>query len=112
MAKQKTMNTQNEIKLWRHGENVFEKLDKLPKGLKETKTDTIATGSHNNPHTFKGGKIYLKQESDVVFGYLKAKDTILYHCEHSPKGVLLKDGFYRLRKAIEYTPEGFKQVID
>ena len=109
---------QTTIKLYRHGENVFEKLDKLPENLTETKTDIFAKGSHGNNHTFRGGKLYLKNESNVVFGYFEAKDTTLYHSTHGDtkadklKSAKLPDGFYRLRKGQEIVNREFQAIKD
>ena len=98
--------------LYRHGEIIFKTIESLPTGLKKTETNLIMTGSGSNPHTFKGGKIYLKTVDEYVFGYFQAKNTKLYHCEHSPDGVLLPNGYYEIRRAVEYTPDGLKPVID
>ena len=100
-------------KAYRHGEICFLSIDKLPKGLKETKTKIIETGSHGNSHTFDNGKIYLKKEGQFVIGYFKAKNTSLFHPEHSPKGeAKLPDGSYQILKQAEHTPAGLLPVID
>lgn len=101
-------------KIYRHGEIGFLEIDKLPEGLTESKTSTFATGSHGNDHTFKGGKLYLleKMEGQTI-GYLEAKNTSLYHPEHSPNGeAKLPDGVYELKKQVEFTPEGLVPIID
>lgn len=104
----------NKTKVFRHGEILFLLIDELPKGLKETKSKTFMTGSHGNSHTFDNGKLYLKQDGDFIFGYFFAKDTNLFHPEHSPKlgDAKLPDGIYELRKQNEHTPEGLTPVID
>ena len=103
-------------KAYRHGEILFAKIDKLPKGLKETKTNQIMTGSHGNSHTYDNGKIYFtKNEGDeFTFGYFVANDTSLFHPEHSPKigDAKLPDGVYKLIKQQEHTTEGLFPVID
>jgi hypothetical protein len=96
----------------RHGEVCFIKIEKLPKGLIETKTNVFAKGNTGNSHTFKGGKIYLKNEGQYIIGYFKAKDTKLYHTEHSPNGVELPDGTYEIRKQSEFINGELRQVID
>ena len=53
-------------KAYRHGEILFAKIDKLPKGLKETKTNQIMTGSHGNSHTYDNGKIYFTKNEDHI----------------------------------------------
>lgn len=97
---------------YRHGEIVFVKIDSLPTGLTETKTNFFAKGNTGNNHTFKGGKIYLKNVDQYVIGYFQAKNTKLYHTEHSPKGCELPDGLYEIRKQNEIINGELKQVID
>jgi len=94
----------------RHGDLALVKIDKLPKGLLETKTKVLLTGSHNNNHSISVGKVYFKQVDGFVFGYLVAKKTTLNHIEHG--GVKLVDGVYELRKQVEQTHDGLKPVID
>lgn len=100
-------------KIWRHGELGFLKISKLPKGLKETKTNLLQKGSHGHDHTFINGKFYQYQDG-FTFGYLVAKDTSLLHPEHSPNvgEALLPNGYYQLIKQTEYTPSGLIPVID
>jgi hypothetical protein len=99
-------------KIYRHGEIAFLKIDKLPKSLVESKTNIIVSGSHGNAHTFRGGKLYLKKEGEYIIGYLKAQGTLLYHNEHSPKGVNIPNGNYEVRKQQEFINGELKQVID
>jgi hypothetical protein len=100
------------MKIYRHGEIGLVKISKLPKGLELAKTNILATGSHSNSHTFDKGRLYLKNVNDYVFGYFVAKDTKLFHPEHSPKGCKVKDGIYELRKQQEFTPQGLVPVQD
>lgn len=104
---------------YRHGDLAFIQIDKLPEGLKESKTNIILqTGSGGNPHSFKGGKFYPKQESDYIIGCLETKDTILYHPEHGDKKIgavkeaKIKDGIYEIRRQVEKTHEGMRPVVD
>ena len=96
---------------YRHGEICLLIIDKLPKGLKQVKSNVLMTGSHSNSHTFDKGKLYLNEDGQT-FGYLVAENTKLFHPEHSPKGAKIKDGIYQLIKQREVTPEGFRPVID
>jgi hypothetical protein len=102
----------NKIQCWGHGEIAFALIDELPKGLVETKTDVFAKGNTGNSHTFKGGKIYLKNEGQYVTGYFHAKNTKLYHPEHSPKGCVLPDGFYEIRRQSEFINGEMRVVVD
>lgn len=91
---------------------LFVETGKLPK-LPESKSNIFATGSHGNDHSFKGGKLYiLEKPQGQVVGYFTAKDTKLFHPEHSPKGCRLPNGKYELRKQVEFTPEGLVPVQD
>lgn len=106
-------------KVIRHGDLCLVKISKLPTGLEQAKTKAIMKGSGGNDHSTDTGKIYFKTNGDFIFGYLKAKDTKLYHIEHGKvvKGKSLReakipDGIYELRRQNEYTHEGMKQVID
>lgn len=106
----------------RHGEIGFVPIYKLPKDLKEAKTNLIMKGSHDNYHTFMNGHLYFKDVNQFVFGYFKADKecTVLYHVEHGEKiGKELREAklpkeykFYELRKQHEDTNEGMKPVID
>ena len=108
-------------KCYRHGELCFLKIKAMPKGIKESKTNVIETGSHGNPHTFKGGKLYLlpKLEGHTM-GYFRAKNTTLLHPEHGEnrehKNLLgqakLPNGNYQILKQQEFTPQGLVPVID
>lgn len=99
-------------KIYSHGEISFVTIDKLPEGLEETKTNVFAKGRTGNSHTFKGGKIYLKNNGQFIIGYFEAKNTKLYHDEHSPKGADLPDGVYEIRKQSEFINGELRQVID
>lgn len=101
----------------RHGDLMLKSVKSLPKGLKEEKSKVLMTGSHGHDHSFDNGKLYFKDISDFVFGYLVAKDTTLFHPEHGEgKGQLktakIPDGVYQLRRQVEYTPDGMRQVED
>lgn len=101
-------------KAYRHGEIAFVEIGKLPKGLVQSKTDIIISGSHGNNHTFQGGKLYLLPElKDYTLGYFQAKDTILFHIEHGKNGrAKLPNGNYEIRKQQEFTPSGLVPIID
>ena len=98
--------------VWSHGEIGFVKIDKLPEGLEVSKTNTFAKGNEGNSHTFTGGKIYLKNVNEFVFGYFVAKNTKLFHPQHSPKGCALPDGVYELRKQNEFINGEMRVVVD
>jgi len=106
------------IQAYRHGDLCLVKLDKLPKELKVSKTNILMqNGSGGNPHSFQGGSFYPVKKEEFVIGYLKAKNTILFHVEHGEgkrglKSAKIKDGIYEVRGQVEYTHNGMKEVID
>lgn len=108
------------MKNYRHGDLALLGIKKLPKDLKETKTDIIMKGSHGHDHTVTNAKLYLKKSGEFIIGYMVAeKGCILYHPEHGKvvEGKKLREaevdqGIYELRKQCEDTNEGMKPVID
>ena len=100
-------------KAYRHGEILLVKTEKLPKGLKASKSKILMTGSHGNNHAIDQGTFYPHKE-EFVFGYLVAKNTNLLHPEHKDKSgkAKLPNGTYKLVKQNEYTPEGLVPVVD
>ena len=108
------------MKNYRHGDLSLIGIKRLPKDLKESKTDVIMTGSGGHDHTVAKAVLYLKKSGDFIVGYMEAKkDCKLFHPEHGIKveGKALREaeidlGFYELRKQCEDTNEGLKPVID
>lgn len=103
----------------RHGDLAFIQVKVLPKGLKASKTKVLMeNGSGGHTHSFQGGMFYPKVEGEFIIGYLKAKDTKLYHPEHGKKQVgslkeaEIGDGVYEVRRQVEFTHDGMRQVID
>lgn len=107
-------------KVYRHGEVHFVFINSLPEGLTKAKTDVIMNGSGGNDHIIKNADIFFKEENNFIFGYLHAKKgNKLLHVEHGKtvKGSRMKEcslpeGYYQLRRQVEYTNEGMKPVID
>lgn len=98
---------------YRHGDIALVKIDSLPEGLIPSNTNILLQqGSGGNPHSFKGGTFYEKKQGDFILGYLEAKNTKIYHAEHSPQGGDIENGVYEVRFQVEYTVDGMKQVID
>ena len=109
------------MKNYRHGEICLIGIKEMPKGLTETKSNVLMVGSHGHDHSFKKGKLYLKDVGTFIVGYFEAvKGTKLYHPEHGGCKVLkngLKEasvdpGFYEIRKQQENTHTGMQPVVD
>jgi hypothetical protein len=103
---------------YRHGDLCLVGVKSVPKSAKIANTKTLMTGSGGHAHTFDNGKHYVLEGDDFIIGYLRAKDTKLYHIEHgkdvgkSFKEAKITDGVYELRRQVEYTNEGMRQVED
>ena len=101
------------LKNYRHGDVSIIGIESLPKTLKASNDNVfMSKGSSGHDHTFTGGVFYPKVKGDNIVGYLVAKGTVLYHEEHSPKGVKIQDGIYEIRKQNEFTHEGLREVVD
>ena len=96
-------------------------IDKLPEGL--TKSDSkviLQAGSSGNPHSFKGGVWYPKEEripnnDKTIFqiGFLEARNTILLHLEHGKKKnkqglkeAKIPNGIYQVIRQVETNENG------
>ena len=99
-------------KVIRQGDVLYKQIDTLPKGLVAGSNVILQTGSGGNPHTFTGGKFYPKVEGDFIIGYLKAKNTKIFHTEHNPKGDAIEDGIYEVRRQVEVVNGQMAAVID
>ena len=107
----------------RHGDMALIGISKLPKWLKQTKSNIIMKGNEGNNHSFDTGKLYITtpvenlKEGEFIFGYLVSKDTTLLHPDHGEdtgktRTLQIPDGIYELRKQVEYTNEWLRPVID
>ena len=112
-------------KNYRHGDCGLFEVAELPKGLKESKSKVLMTGSGGHHHAFEHGQFYPETDNarvhnGTVIGYLVANNrTKLLHPEHGKivKGKDLREakieaGIYELRKQVEDTNDGFKPVED
>lgn len=93
----------------RQGDVLFTKIEALPEGLKQRKSQIIvegeATGHH---HSLVAGRVLEDAQGYLFLEVLKA--TQIVHQEHQPIG--LEPGFYRVTRQREYTPEAIRVVMD
>jgi hypothetical protein len=108
----------NILNNYRHGDLALIEITELPKGLTETKSKVIHQGK-SNTHSFDNGRLFLKNVNTFVFGYFESTNkTNLLHSEHGisnekkEKLAKIKKGIYELRRQVEDTNEGMKQVVD
>ena len=106
------------LKNYRHGDMCLIGIEKLPEGLKASKSKVLMVGSGNNNHSISQGKFYPKDRG-ITIGYLKAEDTELLHKDHGEKvegrkllAAKIDDGIYRVVKQQEDTHEGMVPVED
>jgi len=104
--------------IYRHGDLALVEVNELPTGLTEAKTKILLEGK-TSTHRVSKGKIYFKDVSPFIFGYVVVPDgAVLLHPEHGePNGnkvreAKIKSGIYELRRQQEFTHEGMKEVID
>ena len=101
------------MKNYRHGDVALIGVKSIPRKATQAKTNVfMSKGSSGHDHTFDNGYFCQLITGDNVIGYIRAKDTKLFHDEHSPNGVPIEDGAYEVRKQNEFTHEGLREVID
>lgn len=99
----------------RHGDMALIGIDKLPEGLKASKSRVLMTGSHGNNHAFTGPGTFYPHEGNRgtlrIVGYFDAKKgTMLTHLDHGPEGEKLREvpieGSFQVREQIVDTHSG------
>jgi len=107
---------QNKPKLFRQGDVLLERIDKLPKGVKNQRVKgkvVLAygevTGHH---HAIHKGKVKVFRHPETQATYIEVAEAIaaLTHEEHAP--ILLDPGFYKVDIQREYSPEEIRNVQD
>ncbi len=102
----------------RHGDMCLVKVESIPNGLSASDRKTLMRGSHGNNHDVANGEFYAVEESQFVFGYLRAMPKCkLLHSDHGKgKGPIkisvIPEGIYQLRRQFEHTNEAMKPVVD
>src|SRR5574337_1208116 len=106
----------NYKKAIRHGDLGLFQIDKLPDGLKASKSNVLMTGSGGNDHVVKEGTVYPVEDEPFIIGYLVANSGAkLLHPDHGKKAkgsgmrkVTVPAGIYELRRQIEDTHQGMR----
>jgi hypothetical protein len=103
-------------KLYRQGDVLLERIEKLPKGAKNqnVKGKVIlaygeVTGHH---HAFHKGKVKMFKNPETQATYIEVAEAMaaLTHEEHGP--IELEPGFYKVDIQREYSPEEIRTVAD
>lgn len=110
------------IKQAAQGDVLITRIDKLPEGLSETRSQDgkfiIAhseTGHHHTVAEVPGVQFF--SGKDPTIAYLEVIDSVEVTLEHertfdTHESLLLKGGTYEIRRQQEYTPEGWRRVAD
>lgn len=89
------------------------KSNQIPKGLKQTKSVTLALGEvTGHHHTISRGAVGFGQSETALADYFQVTndEAVLDHQEH--KSIWLPKGSYRKIIQSEYTPEAIRPVAD
>lgn len=104
------------------GDLLIRRIDKLPEGLTKVKAEKggfivahSETGHHHVIARKPGVEVF--NGSDTLVSYLKVIDqteTTLEHLRNfdTHESILVKGGTYEIRRQREYTPEGWRRVVD
>ncbi len=95
--------------MYRQGDLLFMAIPELPESLIEWKGKVIAWGDvTGHSHRLLDGRV-LSDAQGALFLEVACATQII-HQEHSP--IHLSEGFYRVIRQREYTPEAIRQVRD
>ena len=100
--------------MYRHGDLLLKKIDKLPENLKRLNKKSLAEGEvTGHHHTFSNGMVQIFQEQETKQKYVEVgQEAELIHQEHN--AIKIKEGLYILIQEREFNPfeEEIRQVLD
>jgi hypothetical protein len=104
----------NSNKVYRQGDVLICRVDKIPDGLIKTKRVTLAfgevTGHH---HTIESGAVgYAEKDENGLASFFEVTKDVatLTHQEH--EAIELPKGTYESSIQVEYTPQAIRRVAD
>ena len=100
-------------KLYRHGDLLLKLIDKLPDGLNNLNTKTLAEGELTGHKHIFNGSVQILQEPQTMQKYVEVEqEAELTHQEHNT--IKVKGGLYILIQEREYNPfeAEIRQVMD
>lgn len=98
--------------MWRHGDILIAKTDKIPTNAKKRNNLILAYGEVTG-HTHRIAErdaAQLFSMADLLFLQVVAEQATLIHEEHHP--IVLPQGVYRVWQQREYTPKAIRRVVD
>jgi hypothetical protein len=98
--------------LYRHGDVMIQRIDRLPSNVQQQVGATLAHGEvTGHSHRFaQSHLVQLWERNGTLFLEVKAASAALVHEEHHRIDV--PQGFYRYWKQREYRPDAFVEVED
>jgi hypothetical protein len=98
--------------LYRHGDVMIQRIDRLPSNAQQQVGATLAHGeATGHSHRFaQSNLVQLWERNGTLFLEVKATSAALVHEEHHRIDV--PQGFYRYWKQREYRPDAFVEVED
>lgn len=100
--------------MYRQGDVLIERIDKIPKSAKKQKPDVRiilahgeVTGHHHSIDSDAAD--WWKEDSGDQFIAVKEESSVV-HQEHAP--IAIPPGNYRVRRQREYSPEAIRNVAD
>ena len=98
--------------LYRHGDVMIQRIDRLPSHVQQQVGATLAYGEvTGHSHQFaQSHLVQLWERNGTLFLEVKAASAALVHEEHHR--IDIPQGFYRYWKQREYRPDAFVEVED
>jgi hypothetical protein len=98
--------------LYRHGDVMIQRIDRLPSNAQQQVGATLAYGEvTGHSHRFaQSNLVQLWERNGTLFLEVKAASAALVHEEH--QRIDVPQGFYRYWKQREYRPDAFVEVED
>lgn len=98
--------------MWRHGDVMIAKVEKLPEGAKPKHGNVLVRGEvTGHSHRIQDvGSAELYEADGQLFLHVGEAGARLVHEEHKP--IALPAGYYRIWQQREYTPEAIRRVRD
>lgn len=100
------------------GDLLIEKIETIPENLTAVKSEdnhVLAHSETGHHHIVSAEKVNYYPANDEFFGYLDVKqEAQIIHLRgfdtHAP--INLKEGKYKVTRQREYTPQGYRRVLD
>lgn len=97
--------------LFRHGDVILKKVNKIPEGAKKQANKVLAYGEvTGHSHRFEAPNVTVFKFEDTLYAQVTDSLAALVHEEHAKIDV--PPGIYEIGIQREYEPDGWRQVAD